>query len=119
MADRESNITALIKLVEGLVDQLKLLNLNLTVANARLRLRDSAFRSVEQSFGDMLDMVADCCKQAEIGLARAKGDQQDGLDPIAPLLELDQSARKIKAFAEQIIETVVSLKRRERVDGDY
>ena len=58
MADRLEKMTTLADQVEELVEQLKLLNLNLTVSSTRLYQSDDAFRAVAGDFERLLAVSA-------------------------------------------------------------
>ena len=102
--------------VEALAEELKMLSLNLTVANAKLRVRDSAFHTVNASMNEMLDLASFAHDEAAFAARKARGGELDGSDIERKPLELDPLLNKIRTLAEYIIRTVVTIKRGPGVD---
>lgn len=102
--------------VEALAEELKMLSLNLTVANAKLRVRDSAFYTVNASMNEMLDLASTAHDEATHAVRRARGEKLDSCEIEKRPMEIDALLDKIKSLAEYIIRTVVTLKRGPGVD---
>ncbi len=102
--------------VEALAEELKMLSLNLTVANAKLRVRDSAFHTVNASMNEMLDLASAAHDAAAHAVRKARGEKLDDGEIEKMPIELDALLDKIKALAEDIIKTVVAMKRGPGVD---
>jgi hypothetical protein len=115
-AAREQEMTKLIKRVERLADELRLSSLNLRVANAKLRCRDSAFRAVNRDVNELLDSAAAAQAATATVLERSKVEQVGERDKYAKPAELDVYLHRIKELAERIVQTVVAIKQGRRVD---
>lgn len=119
MTDPGDDLTKLITKVAELVDEIKLLSLNLTIGNAKLRLTDNAFQAVAGSFRELLDIAADGAEEAEVALKRARGDLLTSEEKRRSQKELDSSLDKIKKGAEHIIQTVISIKKGQKINRQY
>lgn len=116
---RDGEIRRSLKQVETLADELKLVSLNLTVAHAKLRLKDDAFQTVSGSMREMLDTAATTSEKASQLAKRATGDLravEDGSD-LGDGLEL--ALDHIKELAERIILTVTSIKHGKGIDQRF
>ncbi len=112
------DLATLIERVELMVDEIKLVNLNLTIANARLRLTDNAFQAVGGSFRQLLDAATDTQDAAETALKRARGDELTEAERNAIQKELDQNLERIRQAAENIINTVLAIKKGQRINRE-
>jgi flagellar biosynthesis chaperone FliJ len=92
------------------------MSLNLTVAHAKLRLNDSAFQTVGRSFQQLLDMAASSVEEATIALKNARGEKLTDDERFVGQTELDSSLEKIKKEAEHIIQTVLAIKKTQRIN---
>ncbi len=113
---RENELSTLIERVTLLADEIKLVNLNLTVANARLRLTDSAFQAVGGSFRQLIDTATDAHEAAELALKRARGTTLSDEEKHKIQRELDSNLERIQQAAESIINTVLAIKKGQRLD---
>jgi hypothetical protein len=102
--------------VVALAEELKMLSLNLTVANAKLRVRDSAFHTVNASMSEMLDLASFAHDEAAFAIKKARGCKLDGSELERMPLDLDAVLDKISTLAEYIIRTVITMKRGPGVD---
>lgn len=117
-AESTVSFAQLVEHVTLLVDEIKLVNLNLTVANARLRLTDNAFQAVGGSFRQLIDTTTETQEAAEIVLKRACGENLTDDERDFMKRELDQNLEKIQRAAENIIQTVMSIKKGQRVNRE-
>ncbi|MGB5105540.1 MAG: hypothetical protein WBP29_05385 [Candidatus Zixiibacteriota bacterium] len=113
-----ASLEELVERVTLLVDEIKLINLNLTIANARLRLTDNAFHAVGGSFRQLIDTTTETQEAAELMVKRARGEELTGNERDTIKRELDSSIEKIQRAAENIIQTVVAIKKGQRVNRD-
>ncbi len=116
--DATASFAELVERVTLLVDEIKLINLNLTIANARLRLTDNAFQAVGGSFRQLIDTTTETQEAAELMVKRARGEDLSSDERDMIKRELDQSMEKIQRAAENIIQTVVAIKKGQRVNRD-
>lgn len=113
---RETEMRRSLKQVRMLVDDLKLVSLNLTVAHAKLRLKDEAFQAVSSEMREMLDAANRTSESAtELG-QRAIEDVHSVADGSNLGDGLDVALDQIKSLAEKIIITVTSIKRGRSID---
>jgi hypothetical protein len=112
------DLATLIERVSLMVDEIKLVNLNLTIANARLRLTDNAFQAVGGSFRQLLEAATDTQDSAEIALKRARGDALTDEEKQTIQKELDQNLERIRQAAENIINTVLAIKKGQRINRE-
>ena len=108
----------LVQAISRLVDEIKLLNLNLTVANARLRLTDDAFKLTGNDFGTLLDTTSLAQETAEVALKKATGKPLDEDEQRVTLAEMNIHLERVKRAAESIVNTVVSLKKGNSIDQE-
>ena len=120
MTDTETtaSFAGLVEQVTLLVDEIKLINLNLTIANARLRLTDNAFQAVGGSFRQLIDTTTETQEAAEIMLKKARGEDLRDDERDFMKRELDQNLEKIQRAAENIIQTVLAIKKGQRVNRE-
>jgi hypothetical protein len=105
-----------LKQVRTLVDDLKLVSLNLTVAHAKLRLKDEAFQTVSSEMREMLD-AANCISERVVELnQRVIGDFHSVEDGANLGEGLEVALDLIKSLAEKIIITVTAIKRGRSID---
>ncbi len=112
------DLATLVERVALLVDEIKLVNLNLTIANARLRLTDNAFQAVGGSFRQLIDAATDTQNAAEVALKRARGDEMSDDEKLYIQKELDQNLDRIRQAAESIINTVLAIKKGQRINRE-
>jgi len=108
----------LVEAISRLVDEIKLLNLNLTVANARLRLTDEAFKLASADFGALLDTTSVAQETAEIAVKKATGTPLADQEQRVTLTEMNMHLERVKLAAESIVNTVVSLKKGNSIDQE-
>jgi hypothetical protein len=108
----------LVTAISRLVDEIKLLNLNLTIANARLRLTDQAFKLVSTDFGTLLDTTSVAQETAAVAVKRATGEPLDSDEQKITLAEMNLHLERVKQAAENIVSTVVSLKKGNSIDQE-
>jgi hypothetical protein len=75
MTDQRDEFVELVDHVAEMVEEIKLMNLNLTVAHAKLRLNDSAFQTVGRSIQQLLDTASASVEVATIALKNARGER--------------------------------------------
>ena len=115
-ATRETEMRRSLKQVRTLVDDLKLVTLNLTVAHAKLRLKDEAFQAVGSEMREMLD-AANCTSESAAELSqRAIGEIHSTADGANLGEGLEVALDQIKKLAEKIIITVTAIKRGRSID---
>jgi hypothetical protein len=119
ISDRRDEFAQLIASVATIVDEVKLLSLNLTIGNAKLRLTDNAFQSVASSVRELLDLANDSSAEAEVALKKARGEKLSDSDRRYTQKELDRSLEKIKRGAEHIIQSVVSIKKGQKINRQF
>src|SRR5512140_3721019 len=107
MNESHDDFLKLVDHVAELVDEIKLMSLNLTIAHARLRLNDSAFQAVGRNFQQLLDTAAAGVEEAAVTLKRARGEKLTDDEQTESHSDLEANLNKIKAEAEQIINTVM------------
>lgn len=110
--------TQLVEAITKLIDEIKLLNLNLTVANARLRLTDDAFRLAGTEFGKLLDTTGVVQETAEVAVKKATGEELSDEEQRVTLVEMNLHLERVKQAAENIVSTVVSLKKGSSIDKE-
>ncbi len=108
--------TQLVEAISRLVDEIRLLNLNLTVANARLRLTDAAFKQVSTDFGELIDTTSVAQEVAAVAVKRASGKPLDEDEQQVTLAEMNVHLDRVRKAAESIVNTVVSLKKGNSID---
>lgn len=121
MNNCDTSDESLLRLVEHvtlLVDEIKLINLNLTIANARLRLSDNAFQAVGGSFRQLIDSTAETQEAAAVLLKKTRGDKLDDDELDVMKKELDSNLEKIQRAAENIIQTVMAIKKGARINRE-
>jgi hypothetical protein len=116
MNDHRDELLRLVDHVAELVDEIKLMGLNLTIAHAKLRLNDSAFQSVGRDFQQLLDTAAASAEQATTALKSARGQKLADDERPAEEFEMELSLEKIKKEAEHIIQTVLAIKKSQRMN---
>jgi hypothetical protein len=116
MPDQRDEFMELVDHVAEMVEEIKLMSLNLTIAHAKLRLNDSAFQTVGRSFQQLLDTAAASAEQATLAVKNARGQKLTDSERFISPTELDSSLEKIKSEAEQIIQTVLSIKKTQKIN---
>ncbi len=116
MTDHRDDFVELVDHVAEIVDEIKLMSLNLTVAHAKLRLSDSAFQTVGRSFQQLLDTAAASVEEATIALKKVRGEKLTEDEKFVSQTELDSSLERIKKEAEHIIQTVLAIKKSQRIN---
>lgn len=110
-------IAHLLEQTARLIDEISRLNLNLSVAHARLRLDNPVFQTLEQSFRDLLDRSVNSQERAEAALRRARGEKLSDDEKTIVLNELDDNLDKIRIAAENIIGTINLIRKGQRFDA--
>ncbi len=116
MTDQRAEFVELVDHVAEMVEEIKLMSLNLTIAHAKLRLNDSAFQTVGRSFQQLLDTAAASAEEATIALKNARGQKLTDDEKFVSQSELDSSLEKIKKEAEHIIQSVLAIKKTQRIN---
>lgn len=116
MNDHHDEFIRLVDHVAELVDEIKLMGLNLTIAQAKLRLNDGAFQTVGRSFQQLLDTAAASVEEATVALKNARGDRLTDDEKFINQTELASSLERIKKEAEHIIQTVLAIKKSQRIN---
>ncbi|MCX6830772.1 MAG: hypothetical protein NT028_01380 [candidate division Zixibacteria bacterium] len=116
MTDQRDDFVELVDHVAEMVEEIKLLSINLTVAHAKLRLNDNAFQTVGRSFQQLLDTAAASVEEATIVLKNARGQKLTDDEKFVGQTELDSSLEKIKKEAENIIQSVLAIKKTQRIN---
>jgi CRISPR/Cas system-associated protein Cas5 (RAMP superfamily) len=116
IALREADMRKDLRRLTGLIDELKLVSLNLAVAQAKLRLRDRAFQAVGSSFKELLDSAARSTERAESLIERAHGRSTELPPPDDEAGQLEVALETIQRLAERIVQTVEAIKRGRGID---
>lgn len=116
MTDQHDGFMELVDHVAEMVEEIKLMSLNLTVAHAKLRLNDSAFQMVGRSFQQLLDTAAASTEGATVAIKNARGQKLTDDEKSIDLIELDSSLEKVKKEAEHIIQTVLAIKKTQKIN---
>ncbi len=116
MIDQRDEFVELVDHVAEMVEEIKLMSLNLTVAHAKLRLNDSAFQTVGRSFQQLLDTASASVEEATIAVKNARGEKLTDDEKFVGQTELNSSLEKIKKEAEHIIQTVLAIKKTQRIN---
>jgi len=119
MPENNDDIIRLVDNLSQLVDEIKLLNLNLTIANAKMRLSDDAIHSVSGSFNELIDTTAACAEEAEVALKRVRGEKLEESEERYGTTDIDVGLDKIKRVAEYIIQSVMSIKKGRKGNKQY
>ena len=115
MSDHYEEIKHLAELISEMIDEIKILNLNLTVANAKLRMTDPAFEVVGRSFNELVDTAAVSSEEASIALKKLRGDKLSDEEARFVPKSLDTHLDKIEKSAEYLIRTVTALKKNQQL----
>lgn len=105
--------------VTTLADELRLVSLNLTVAHAKLRLKDEAFQAVAAEMREMLDTAALTSEKADELKRRATGSTNSTHDGSDLGDGLDLALARIQELAEKIIVVVNTIKRGSSIDQRF
>lgn len=116
MSDHRDELVKLVDHVAEMVDEIKLMSLNLTIANTKLRLNDSAFQAVGRNFQQLLDTATASVEEASIALKNVRGQKLTDDEKLGDRTELDSSLEKIRKEAEHIIQTVLAIKKSQRIN---
>jgi hypothetical protein len=116
MTDQHDEFVELVDHVAEMVEEIKLMSLNLTVAHAKLRLNDGAFQTVGRNFQQLLDTAAASVEEANIAVKNARGQKLTDDEKFVGQTELNSSLEKIKKEAEYIIQTVLAIKKTQRIN---
>jgi hypothetical protein len=116
MTDQRDEFVELVDYVAEMVQEIKLMGLNLTIAHAKLRLNDSAFQTVGRSFQELLDTAAVSVEEATVVLKNARGQKLTDDEKFVNPSELNLSLEKIKKEAEHIIQTVLAIKKTQKIN---
>ena len=100
----------ILRRVEELVEELKISSLNLTINNAKLRMKDPAFQAMSKQFSKLLDNAAESYNEADYIVKLAKGEKKKERGIELSKLHIDDYLSKIQETAEEIIKNVVELK---------
>ena len=119
MPDQHDDFVRLIDRVSELVDQIKTMVLNLSVASAKLQVDDPAIRTAGGSFRELLDRAHDSFSEAEVAIKRAKGMPVTEVERTVTLTELDDNLARIQRAAEQLLHAIAAVRGRRRVDREY
>ena len=91
----------------------------MTVANAKVRTKDSAFQAVSSSMGELLDDASAAYNESSSMLKKCRGQQDSDRNMDVKPKELDVYLDRIKNGAEYIIRTVVAIKQGRGVDQKF
>lgn len=116
MTDRHDEFIKLVDHVAEMVEEIKLMSLNLSIAQAKLRLSDSAFQTVGRSFQQLLDTAAVSAEAATVALKNVRGQTLKNDESSVCRIELDSSLEKVKKEAEHIIQTVLAIKKTQKIN---
>jgi hypothetical protein len=116
MTNQRDDFVELVDHVAEMVEEIKLMGLNLMVAHAKLRLSDSAFQVVSSNFQQLLDTATASVEEATIALKNVHGQKLTDDEKFVSQTELDSSLEKIKKEAEHIIQTVLAIKKTQRIN---
>ncbi len=116
MTESHDEFLKLVDHVAELVDEIKLMSLNLTIAHARLRLNDNAFQVVGRNFQQLLDTAAAGVEEAAVTLKKARGEKLTEDELTQNQSDLEASLDRVKSEAEQIINTVLAIKKSQRIN---
>jgi len=116
MAEYHDDFTKLVDHVAELVDEIKLMSLNLTIAHAKLRLSDSAFQAVGRNFQQLLDSAAAGVEEAAVTLKKSRGENLTDDETFIGQTELESSLDRVKGEAEHIIQTVLAIKKTQKIN---
>jgi hypothetical protein len=116
MTEQRDEFVELVDHVAEIMEEIKLMSLNLTIAQAKLRLNDSAFQTVGRNFQQLLDTATASVEEATIMLKKVRGQKLTDDERFGSQTELDSSLEKIKKEAEHIIQTVLAIKKTQRIN---